>query len=190
MTSTNRVAVFIDNSNVFKNLSKIRQSDSDWETFYNPFVLAEKLSGSRDLVHVGFYCVRPPIEMLESKEGAYWATNSYYDTIAKLPKTIVRYGKLEGPPNNRHEKNVDTQLTADLVRMAAKDEFDTAIIVSNDGDFVASVEAAKDFGKRVEIGFFRGSLSNHLDQVSDLKRRIRKSHFERMAFSKSKAEGE
>ena len=66
----NKVAVFIDNSNVFRNLYDLKTIDPSWVCFYNPLKLAEKLAGNRELVHVGFYCVRPPAYLLEEGEKA------------------------------------------------------------------------------------------------------------------------
>lgn len=55
-----RAAVFIDNSNIFHNIQRIREADKSWICLYNPLKLAKKLAGGRTLVHIGFYCVRPP----------------------------------------------------------------------------------------------------------------------------------
>ncbi|MBU4370188.1 NYN domain-containing protein [Patescibacteria group bacterium] len=176
-----RVAVFIDNSNVFHNIHKVKKIDKNWPALYNPLLLAQKLTGNRHLVYVGFYCVRPPAYFLNgSKEERYKynLTQRYYGKIEKFhPILNIKYGYLKGTRNNLHEKNIDTQLTADMVGMAALDEYDVAVLVANDGDYKSAVEWTKKFNKKIENLFFKGSLSGAIDGECDIKRKARRSFF-------------
>jgi uncharacterized LabA/DUF88 family protein len=176
-----RVAVFIDNSNIFHNIRKFRQSDPAWTSLYNPLTLAEKLTGNRKLVYVGFYCVRPPSYLLgggDEDKKRYRTTVRYYSEVEKLPLVEVKYGDLKGTRGSLQEKNVDTQLSTDMVTMAALDKYDTAILISNDGDYVSAVGNTKQFSKKIEVVFFRNSLSMALRKVCDLTRRARRPYFE------------
>ena len=47
------------------------------------------------------------------------------------------------------EKRVDVSIAVDMVTMAYADQFDTAYLLSADGDFVPAVEAVKSRGKKV-----------------------------------------
>lgn len=47
------------------------------------------------------------------------------------------------------EKAVDVMLAVDLVRLAVRDKYDVAYILSADGDYTPAVEAAKEVGKKV-----------------------------------------
>lgn len=186
-TNPNKVAVFIDNSNVFRNLLDLRTIDPSWVSFYDPLILAQKLAGNRELVYVGFYCVRPPAYLLEEGERGikkHSTTLQYYSAIEKLsPLLQVKYGDLRGSKGNLQEKNVDTQIATDMVTMAALGKFDTAILISNDGDYVSAVKNVKEsFLKKVEVLFLMNRLSMALRQVCDITRRARRSHFERMKF--------
>lgn len=180
-TNPKRVAVFIDNSNVFHNIRKIKKIDESWPNLYNPLVLAQKLTGNRHLVYIGFYCVRPPAYLLDGSEkekNKYNLTQKYYGEIEKLGFILdIKYGYLEGGRDTLHEKNIDTQLTADMVGMAALDKYDVAILVSNDGDYKSAVEWTKKFGKKIENLFFKGSLSGAIDGECDTKRKARLSFF-------------
>src|SRR5262245_20513087 len=49
------------------------------------------------------------------------------------------------------EKRVDTRLVADLIHHAANDNFDAAVLVSGDDDFVPAVEAVNALGKQVWV---------------------------------------
>ncbi len=169
-----RVAVFIDNSNVFHHIYDIRKTDKSWVALYDPLVLAKKLAGERNLVYVGFYCVRPPSYLLAGnaeEQKKYNLTQKYYGEIQKLPHVSIKFGDLKGTKGQLQEKNLDTQLSTDMVAMAALDEYDVAILVSNDGDYKSAVENTKRFNKKIENLFFKGTLSMAIDGICDIKRR-------------------
>ena len=179
-----RVAVFIDNSNVFHNLYDFRKSDASWVCLYDPFLLAKRLAGERKLFYTGFYCVRPPSYLIagsEEDKRRYNITQKYYGLIEKNPSITVKYGDLKGGIGALQEKNVDTQLGTDMVAMAALNQYDVAILVSNDGDYRSAVENTKRFSKKIELLFFRGSASMSLRSVCDITRRARLSFFKKMA---------
>jgi hypothetical protein len=60
----------------------------------------------------------------------------------ETPRVEVKYGTLKGGRCELQE-NLDTQVATDLVTKAALNEYDTAVVVSNDGDFVSPVETVK-----------------------------------------------
>jgi len=184
----NKVAVFIDNSNTFKNIKRIKNVDSDWVCFYDPFELSRRLVGKRELVYVGFYCVHPPTYLLK-EDGEhvkkYILTERYYAEIEKMSLVEVKYGNLKGSGSNLKEKNLDTQLTADVVTMAAFNKYDTAIIVASDGDYVSAIKGAKQFDKKIENVFFRGFVSCNLKGLCDLSRCARRSYFQPLKFNKT-----
>lgn len=178
-----RVAVFIDNSNVFHYLHALKKIDRNWICLYNPLTLAEKLAGNRNLVYVGFYCVHPPAYLLSGTAAdlkRYTTTQKYYGAIEKLQTVSVKFGDLKGTKGQLQEKNLDTQLATDMVTMAALDKYDVAILVSNDGDYKSAIENTKLFNKKIENLFFKGSLSMAIDGKCDTKRRARRSFFEKL----------
>ncbi|MDD5638109.1 MAG: NYN domain-containing protein, partial [Atribacterota bacterium] len=75
------------------------------------------------------------------------------------------------------EKNLDTQLSCDMVAMAALNKYDVAILIANDGDYKSAIENTKLFNKKIENVFFKGSLSMSIDGLCDVKRRARRSFF-------------
>ncbi|MDP2820611.1 MAG: NYN domain-containing protein [bacterium] len=184
MNST-RVAVFIDNSNVYKYLSELKKIDKKWICLYNPLKLAQKLTGDRNLVAVFFYCTPPPSQMLKTADSKkkYSIQTQYYAEIQKLSGVEVKFGNLQGAGRELKEKNLDTQLTANMISLAAQNTFDTAILVSNDRDYVSALDPTKNiFGKKIEIVYFRGFISNSLLRLADIPRRARQSFFERLIF--------
>ncbi len=177
-----RICVYIDNSNVFKSIKKMRSNhpDSGWTQLYDPLELAKSIVGNRQLEKVYFYCVPPPAWLLhegEESKKKHATAMRYYATIAKLDCLEVKYGYLQGDKNNALEKNVDTQICSDMVAHAALGNYDTAILISNDGDYMGAIENVKKLGKRVEVLFFKGYCAGSLKAVSDLTRRARKVFF-------------
>jgi len=183
MIKTPRIAVFIDNSNVFHHILNIKKIDPTWVSLYNPLILALKLAGGRNLVYVGFYCVNPPSYLLAGSQNEikrYNTAKKYYSEIEKLSGISIKFGDLKGTRGQLQEKNLDTQLATDMVAMAALDKYDVAVLVSNDGDFKSAIENTKIFGKKIENLFFQGSLSMAIDGYCNVKRRARRSFFVKM----------
>lgn len=179
-----KVAVFIDHTNVHYRLKENRRVDLLWPIFYNPLFLSEKLAGNkRDLIEVNFFCTQPPIYMLNGTEkdiANYKAQKSFYSAVEKLTKVNMYYGKLMGTPNNLQEKDLDTQMSVQILNKAFSQVYDTCIIVANDGDYASAVQAIKSYKKRVELVYFRGKCSMHLRSLTDLPRRARRSFFQNM----------
>lgn len=173
-----RVVVFIDNSNIFKILDTLQEVNKDmWCKQYNPLVLAQKLSGSRKVEKIIFYCAPPPQDLLTRKPQEYASQNRYYTQVGNLPLVEVKFATLTKNSGVLTEKNLDTQLTADVILMAAANQYDHAIIVSNDGDFVSAIDGAKSQGKKVEVAHFRLKASMNLRKSADITRRLRPSYF-------------
>lgn len=182
-----KICVYIDNSNVFKNIKKIKESTNDptWIQLYDPLELAKAIVGSRQLEKVYFYCVPPPPWLLdEGDEGRkkHAIAMRYYSAVGKLPNVELKYGYLQGTKSAPLEKNVDTQISSDMVLHAALGHYDTAILVSNDGDYTSALENVKKLGKRVEVLFFKGYFSGSLRNASDLTRRARRIYFKKIVF--------
>ena len=65
-------------------------------------------------------------------------------------------------------KGDDIHIAVDMVVLAQNNSYDTAILVSGDGDFMPAVEAVQSFGKHVENAYFRTGHSWHLRQACDV----------------------
>jgi len=65
------------------------------------------------------------------------------------------------------EKEVDTAMVADMVRLAAVNAYDVMILVSGDADYASAVEAVRQFGKIVYVVSWGGTgLSFQLRKVA------------------------
>lgn len=57
------------------------------------------------------------------------------------------------------QKGVDVNIAADMVDLAYKNAFDSAILVSGDSDFVPAIQYVKSLGKIVGVASFRNRVS-------------------------------
>lgn len=181
---TNRVAIFIDNSNVLQSIKKLQKTGQYWwNSLYCPKHLAEKLAGNRSLVYIGFYCAPPPAYLMtgdEADKNRYKFAMKYYSLVEKIPEVTIHYATVNGTKGNLQEKNLDTKLTADLVGMAALNKFDTAILVSNDADFVSGMKVVQELNKKVEIVYFKDMGSMDLRKNADVPRKAKPSFFKKI----------
>ncbi len=179
-----RAAIFIDNSNVLQSIKSLQKTGQYWwNSLYCPKYLAEKLAGNRQIVYIGFYCAPPPSFLItgnEADQNRYKLAMRYYGIIEKIEGVTIHYATVNGTQGNLQEKNLDTKLTADLVGMAAQNKFDTAILVSNDADFVSGMSVAQTLGKKVEIVYFKGMGSMELRQKSDVPRKTKPAFFKKI----------
>jgi uncharacterized LabA/DUF88 family protein len=152
-----RVTVFIDGSNLYHG-GKRAGLRVDIEK------LRDRLVGERELVRAYYYIATVPQQM--SEENAR-NQQRFLDHLNRVPYLDVRLGRLEKRPHGWEEKGVDTRLVTDMVHMAAKNQYDIAILVSGDGDLAHTAQAVKDLGKHVENAYFALGRSRHLIQACD-----------------------
>lgn len=70
--------------------------------------------------------------------------------------------------NEGKQKEVDVAMTCEIVSHAYKDNYDVAIIVSGDRDFVPAIEHIQSLGKVVEVASFDKSGSSHIKRAADI----------------------
>jgi uncharacterized LabA/DUF88 family protein len=152
-----RVVVFIDGGNFFNGVQELKIY------FYILEItkLVEKLVDGRKLIRAYYYTVRPT-----DKTSKMYATQmSFLDQLERSHYMKVRYGRLTGNPPK--EKGTDIFLAIDMLNLAYKNSYDTAILVSGDGDFVEVIESIQSMGKQVENWAFQGRKSDNLLKVCD-----------------------
>ncbi len=66
------------------------------------------------------------------------------------------------------KRGVDIQLTTDLLTHSFKNNYDVAILVAGDSDYVGALQSVKDNGKNVEVALFgKERTSRPLREVAD-----------------------
>lgn len=152
-----RVIIFIDGGNFFNGIQELKIF------FYNVAIekLVNLLVDGRKLIRTYYYTVRPT----DTSSKMYSVQMSSLDQLERSPYTKVRYGRLTGIPPK--EKGTDVFLAIDMLNLAYKNSYDTAILVSGDGDFVEVIESIQSMGKQVENWAFHGRKSDNLLKVCD-----------------------
>ena len=95
----------------------------------------------------------------------YAARAHYYASLVGSDETILDVRRalraigfqplvFKRPANQKKSKGVDVTLTKDLLVNAFNDNYDVAVIVAGDGDYVPVVEELKRMGRTVYVTFF------------------------------------
>jgi uncharacterized LabA/DUF88 family protein len=164
-----RVAIFIDGSNLYHSLEEnCHRYDVDFGAF------SAKLAGGRPHLRTYYYNVlRDP----DRNPQAYQDQQKFLTALHSTPYLEVRLGASKLRGDVPVEKGVDIMIATDFLKMAWNDLYDTAILVSGDGDFSYAVQAVKDLGKHVVVAAFSANLSKELGQVADSKEYFTPDYF-------------
>ena len=154
-----RVAIFIDGGNLYHALKKdFVGSKLNFEKF------AQKLVAPRKLSRVYYYAALPK---QKDDPESYGMQQRFLDSLDHIPYFDVHIGKLVLHNGVPKELGLDVKLAVDMLEMAYANSYDTAVLVSGDGDMASVVEAVKRQGKHVENVSTPGNLSAHLRKICD-----------------------
>lgn len=147
-----KVAVFIDGANLLHGLSEdFDRIDVDFEALTN------KLINGRSLTRVYYYTALP--DQARDPER-YTKQQKFLNAIQRKPYFSVVLGRLETRPGGFYvEKGVDIAIAIDLLDLAYHNTYDTAILITGDGDFSKAVEIIQRMGKHVENACTRACQS-------------------------------
>lgn len=182
-----RVAIFIDGSNFYHGLKDyIGNTRVDFKK------LADLLCGDRELIRIYYYNV--PVNQ-EAFPDIYKDQQRFFGGLNTIPYFELKLGRLEKRTAKLDkealiktfggdiakqilekwgesivtyvEKGVDIDLATDMLRLAYNNAYDTAVIVTGDGDFVSAIKGVKDMGKHVENANFKDGKGYHIRAVCD-----------------------
>lgn len=153
-----RAMVFIDGSNLYHSLK-----DNEISTQVDFLKLGIKLAGDDEL-HTVYYYNAPVIERFSPDN--YRAQQRFFDRVRNTDGVILRLGRMKLKGGTPVEKGVDVLLAVDMLKHAFQNDYDTAILVSGDGDFAELVSAVSGLGKKVKNAAFNSSRSDALLKVS------------------------
>jgi len=143
-----RVAIFIDGSNLFYAALQL-----GIEIDYTK-LLSRLIGGSR-MLRSFFYT---GVDRTNEKQQGFllWMRRNGYRVIAK---DLVQL------PDGSKKANLDVEIAVDLMSLVGT--YDTAVIVSGDGDLAYAVDAVSYRGARVEVVSLRSMTSDSLINVAD-----------------------
>tara|TARA_Y100000817_G_scaffold89637_1_gene69748 strand:+ start:761 stop:1402 length:642 start_codon:yes stop_codon:yes gene_type:complete len=172
-----KVMIFIDGSNLYHVLLKnCGRSDLMFSSF------GKKLTGKdRELKKIFYYNVK---QELQGKIKIPEEQKKFLKSLEKIDNLEVKLGIWKEQNGSIVEKGVDVLLATDLVLNSVKNKYDTAIIVSGDGDFFPAIEAVKKEGKIVEVAAFESNISKEASDSADKVIKLRKSFFNHLWMPK------
>ena len=178
-----RVAVFIDGNNFYFGLRKLYGKDKSLKNFdFQGF--ANFLAGEGKVVGIYYYNAQLDREFNPKK---FKSQKDFFAKLREIPNfylVLCKLLKRNITGTNKHYyiiKEDDINMAVDMVDGSADDNFDVAVLVSGDGDFVPAVRSVKRRNKKVENVYFDGSssrsLKNHCDKSFALTKEILKDFF-------------
>ena len=147
-----RAMVFIDGTNLFYRLqaAKLRLNRP------LPDIVTAYLGG-RQIVRIYLYTIQQRFEEAQHIHGGH---------VAGGVRLVFGEG-IPTPDGNIKEKGVDALLVADLVYHAAVKNYDYALLVSADTDFVQALHRVEDFGCRTGVLTICSAMPARLREVCD-----------------------
>ena len=160
---TARVMIFIDGSNLYNSVKNFfKRTDIDIGK------LGNKLLEKRRLVRIYYYNAKVG---LKEEPQRYRDQQAFFASVNAIPYSELRLGRLvynNWPNSPPYEKGVDIQLATDMITHSFKNNYDVAVLVAGDNDFVGALQSVKDNGKNVEVALFgKERTSYRLRMVAD-----------------------
>ncbi len=155
--SSYRFFIFIDGSNFYHSLiNSFKTASVDIEKF------CKDITQTGELIEIKYYT--SPV-LRSNNPNAYSSQQKFLSKIKEIKNLTLFLGRLEKHGNTFVEKGVDVKIATDLISNAFHNNYDIAILVSNDSDFVPAIQEAQKFGKQVWDINFPKRKSYHLNQI-------------------------
>ena len=164
MQNPERIAIFIDGSNFYHSVKDSFNAHDNQVDFRKLIEFLRK-----DNLLIGVYYYNAPLDRGYNEE-IYWKQQKFFDELRKIPgfHVILCNMRKTKKPDGKFEfavKGDDVYLATDMVSFAYENTYDTAILVSGDGDFVPAIKRVQKLGKKVENAYFSISRSDFLRNV-------------------------
>lgn len=159
MSQDERVMVFIDGSNFYFGCKHLLGKASI--DFHK---LSQLICENRKLIRTYYYNA-PLVKSLD--EQKYRSQQRFFESLKNTSYLTLKLGRLINRNGVYVEKGIDINIAVDMLCLAQNNAYDTAALVSGDGDFVSAVEGVQDLGKHVEHVYFTAGQSQHLRQTCD-----------------------
>ena len=179
-----RVAVFIDGNNFYFGLRKLYGKNRSLKNFYFEG-FAQFLAGKEKVVAIYYYNA---LLDRENNPQKYESQKDFFEKLKQIPNfhlVLCKLLKRNITGTNKFYyiiKEDDINMAVDMVENACDDNFDIAVLVSGDGDFVPAVRSVKKKNKFVKNIYFKNSssrnLKNFCDESLELTKQILDKFFE------------
>jgi len=163
-----RVSIYIDGANFFGGLRTIDRRYTDTKFDFEKYV--HKIVGQRKLVTVYYY--NASLKQEKNPE-VFKKQQRLLDRLSKTENFKVILCKRQKRTDSDGSsyftiKGDDIRLAIDMLNDAWENKFDTAILLSGDGDFAPLAEYVKKKGKKIESYHFQSNVSLDLINQSNV----------------------
>ena len=157
----NRVCVFIDGSNFYFALKR-----NNYSTRVDYYELSKALAGpDRKLIRT--YYFNSAYDQVTSPEQAK-SQQPFLDSLDKTPYLDLQLGRLVPTREGGfREKGTDSRLASNLVYFAARNFYDTAVVITEEPDFSVPLGYVKELGRHVELCLFPDNQPRDLVNAAD-----------------------
>jgi uncharacterized LabA/DUF88 family protein len=169
MGSEKRVAVFIDGNNFYFGLRKLYGKNKSLKNFdFKQF--SQFLAGKEKVVGIYYYNA---LLDRENNPDKYNSQKEFFEELKKIPNfNLVLCKLLKRTITGTNKvyyiiKEDDINMAVDMVENAYDNNYDVAVLVSGDGDFVPAVRSVKKKNKSVKNVYFKNSSSRNLKNFCD-----------------------
>lgn len=156
-----RVCIFLDGNNFY---SVLKRNHRPPRTDY--YALARALAGpGRDLIRTYYYnAVFDPIAFPDKHREQ----QGFLEALARTPYLEMRLGRIVASrEGGALVKGTDVQMGSEMVYYAARDVYDTAVVVTEDSNFAPAVRQVKEMGKSVEVVMFSDTKFSEIHREAD-----------------------
>ncbi len=166
-----RLMIFIDGQNFFYGCNSY-QKGFTWD--YHKFInLLVSLSPDRELIQVHYYASIAPIDPNRPNDNVrYRKQQMFYNVLRQRCRTEIKETKVQSVEcpscktvfKRPKEKGVDVALGADLLLYGMSEDYDVAVLVSGDSDYIPVLRKLVDRKPkiRIEIAQFSGQVGYDL----------------------------
>jgi uncharacterized LabA/DUF88 family protein len=155
-----RVMMFIDGENLAKRYANLRGTDRQ----------RRHVAFKQDVYVWSTYANRPRFPQV-IRRHYYTSAPGDRDARSAIEEELRGVG-IESPyvfhrPKSGRAKRVDITLATDMLSHAHRNNYDVAVLVAGDGDYVPLVEAVKREGQQVTVWFVKDGLNPELRAAAD-----------------------
>ncbi len=145
--------IFIDLRNIVKSVS----ADSKYSKV-DYVSLVRCLKGPRKLIAAYVFDSKGAIDATDKSKR-------FHDYLRYKGFRVIARDSYD--PDQNVQKEVDVAMAVQMVTHAYKNNYDVAVVVSGDRDFIPAIQEVQAAGKRVEVAAFSTSKSEEMERQCD-----------------------
>lgn len=189
-TWLSRVMIFIDGGYLRKQVSEISDGEINYRKLAEILTVHTQRGDSKSqLIRAYYYDAIPilkermslpddmedQVAVLDEMSNVRVKQDEYIEKIKMIDLFDVRLGELVWSELGKYrQKGVDSLIAIDMITKAYQNQYDEAVLVAGDSDFIEIVKAVKSVGPRVTGAYFekntRPELINEFDKRYPLRK--------------------